>query len=218
MKILVFSKTAGFRHDSIPTGIETLKALGSEGGWETVATEDSDVCADAGLRDFRVIVFLNTTGDILNREQQEAMERFIRRGNGFVGIHAAADTEYGWEWYGRLVGAYFRSHPHIQPAKIWVVDRTHPSTKHLGLEWNRTDEWYDYRSVPAAGTRILLKLDPASYQGHTMGDDHPIAWCAQIDGGRSWYTGGGHTKESFAEPDFRRHLLGGIRWAGRLED
>ena len=216
--VLVFTKTAGFRHDSIPDGVRALRELGPVGGFRITHTEDSAVFTDDSLGAFRVIVFLNTTGDILDDDQQAAMERFIRAGNGFVGVHSAADTEYDWPWYGRLVGAYFRSHPPTQPAEIDVVDRDHPSTRHLAERWARTDEWYDFRTRPADTVRVLMNLDESTYQGGRMGDDHPLAWCHEFDGGRAFYTAGGHTKESFAEPDFRRHLLGAVRWAAGKDE
>ena len=215
--VLVFTKTAGFRHDSIPAGVLALRELADAGGYRVTHTEDAGVFTDDSLDGFRVVVFLNTTGDVLDDGQQDAMERFVRAGNGFVGVHSAADTEYDWPWYGRLVGAYFRSHPPTQPAEIDVVDRDHPATRHLAERWSRTDEWYDFRSRPADGVRVLMNLDESTYEGGRMGDDHPIAWCHDFDGGRAFYTAGGHTSESFAEPDFRRHLLGAVRWAAGLD-
>lgn len=218
VNILVFSKTAGFRHDSIPVGIETIKALGEKEGYTVAATEDAAIFTDAGLRNYHVVVFLNTTGDVLNDIQQAAFERYIRGKRGFVGIHAAADTEYNWPWYGQLVGAYFLSHPAIQKADVLVKDRKHPATAHLPEVWARTDEWYDYKAAPVPSVRILAMLDATSYKDHKMGEKHPIAWCHEFQGGRAFYTGGGHTKESFGEPAFRQHLLGGIQWAARLKN
>ena len=211
-RLLVMSKTAGYRHDSIPDGIEALRTLMKGQGVEVESTEDSSKFTDANLNRFGVIVFLSTTGDILDPAQQIALRRFMLKGGGYVGIHAAADTEYDWPWYRELVGAWFLSHPAIQDAKINVVDRTHASTKHLPPVWMRHNEWYDFRDVPAPDSRILLKLDNSSYQGSKMGDNHPISWCRAVDGGRSFYTGGGHTKESYSEPDFLKHVLGGILW------
>ena len=216
-KVLVFSKTAGFRHDSIETGTKALRELGAKYGFTVDATEDAEQFGRATLRPYKVVVFLNTTGDVLNSRQERAFESYIRSGGGYVGVHAAADTEYEWEWYGKLVGAYFVSHPAIQEALVKVVDRKHPATKHLPYDWLRRDEWYDYKSSPTTGVRILAKLDSYSYEGHKMGEDHPIAWCHEFDGGRAFYTGGGHTKESYAEPDFRQHLGMAIRWAAGLE-
>ena len=159
------------------------------------------------------MIFLNTTGDVLTAKGQAALRRFIRAGGGFVGIHSAADTEYEWPFYGRLVGAYFESHPTVQQASIDVVDRTHPSTRGLPARWTRTDEWYNFRSNPRASVHVLAALDEGTYSGGTMGADHPIAWCHRVGGGSAWYTAGGHTSSAFAEPLFRAHLLGGVRWA-----
>ena len=209
--VLVFSKTAGFRHDSIPAGIAAIKKLGRENGFRVDATEDAAAFTDENLAEYETVVWLSTTGDVLNEEQQAAFERYIRDGGGYVGIHAAADTEYEWEWYGRLVGAYFDSHPAIQPATIKVADKVHPSTKRLPERWRRTDEWYNYRANPRGRVHVLATLDESTYSGGNMGYDHPIAWCQEFDGGRSWYTGGGHTKESFSDRFFLRHILGGIR-------
>lgn len=216
-RVLVFSKTAGFRHDSIPDGIAALRRLGEQHHVHVDATEDSSRFTDEQLANYDVVVFLSTTGDILNQEQQRAFERFIRSGRGYVGIHAAADTEYDWPWYGQLVGAYFKSHPAIQPAEILVAERGHPSTTHLPLRWRRTDEWYDYRDNPRGNVHVLMTLNESSYTGGVMGHDHPIAWCHEFDGGRAWYTGGGHTRESFTEPLFLEHILGGLRWAAGVE-
>ena len=212
-KVLVYSRTAGFRHASIPDGIAALRALGTAHGFSVVATEDPDHFTDEILDQYAVVLFLSTTGDILNEEQQAAFERFIAKGRGFVGIHAAADTEYDWPWYGRLVGGYFKSHPPVQPAGLRVVDRDHPATARLPEVWYRTDEWYNYRQNPRGRVRVLLELDESTYKNGSMGDDHPIAWCHDFGGGRAFYTGGGHTRESFAEPLFLDHLLGAIRWA-----
>ncbi|MDR7276324.1 type 1 glutamine amidotransferase [Catenuloplanes atrovinosus] len=211
--VLVFSKTAGFRHDSIPAGVQAVRDLGAEAGFTVTATEDAGVFTAAGLDGYEAVVFLSTTGDVLDAEQQAAFESYVRAGRGFVGVHAAADTEYDWPFYGELVGAYFARHPAIQPATVRVEDRAHPATAHLPRDWTRTDEWYDYRTNPRATAHVLATLDESTYTGGGMGADHPIAWCKTLDGGRSFYTGGGHTAESFADPDFRRHLLGGIRYA-----
>ncbi|NGO69411.1 DUF1080 domain-containing protein [Streptomyces sp. SB3404] len=212
-QVLVFSKTAGFRHDSIPDGVAAVHDLGAEHGFGVDATEDAAAFTPERLAAYDAVVFLSTTGDVLDERQQAAFEGYIQGGGGYVGVHAAADTEYDWPWYGGLAGAYFDSHPHIQPATVRVADRAHPATSHLGTEWERTDEWYNYRSSPRPHARVLATLDEDSYEGGTMGGDHPIAWCQEYDGGRAFYTGGGHTKESFADGAFRRHLLGGIRYA-----
>jgi type 1 glutamine amidotransferase len=215
-KVLVFSKTAGFRHDSIPAGIAAIRSLGRANGFSVTATENAKAFTVKRLRDFDAVIFLSTTGDVLAPRQQKAFRSYIKRGGGWVGVHSAADTEYDWPFYGGLLGAYFLSHPAIQPAAIDVTDRSHPSTKPLPARWTRTDEWYDFRSNPRGTVHVLATLDESTYSGGTMGADHPIAWCHRFKGGRAWYTAGGHTIESYSEPDFRRHLLGGILWAAGI--
>jgi type 1 glutamine amidotransferase len=212
-QVLVFSKTTGFRHDSIPAGVGAIRQLGRAGGFSVTATESGAVFTTKRLRRFEAIVFLSTTGEVLDPKQQSAFQRYIRRGGGFVGIHSATDTEYDWPFYGGLIGAYFKQHPAVQQAAIDVADRRHPSTRHLPQRWTRIDEWYDFQTNPRGSVHVLATLDESSYAGGTMGPDHPIAWCQRFRGGRSWYTGGGHTIEAYAEPTFRKHLLGGIRWA-----
>lgn len=216
--LLVFSKTAGFRHDSIEVGTQAIRELGQANDFGVDHTEDSTKFTKDNLSKYKLVVFLNTTQDVLNDDQQVAFESYIRGGGGFVGVHAASDTEYKWPFYRELVGAYFVSHPHIQKATVEVLDQKHPSTAHLPARWERTDEWYDFDAAPAEGVHILCKLDTTTYQNHKMGANHPIAWCHEKFKGRSWYTGGGHTKESYAEPAFRQHLLGGIQWVARLKN
>ncbi|MGK5684269.1 ThuA domain-containing protein [Actinoplanes sp. URMC 104] len=211
--VLVFSRTAGFRHDAIPAGIRTIRELGAANNFTVTATEDAAAFTAGNLAQYEVVVFLNTTGDVLGDAQQTAFEAYVRGGGGYVGVHAAADTEYSWPFYGQLVGAYFASHPAIQPVTARVEDRAHASTAHLPQAWPRTDELYNYRSNPRGSAHVLATLDESTYSGGTMGADHPIAWCRTIDAGRSWYTGFGHTQESYAEANFRGHLLGGLRYA-----
>jgi cytochrome c len=216
-KALVFSKTTGFRHDSIPDGVAAIQKLGREHHFAVDATEDDTFFTDANLASYDVVVFLSTTGDPLGTQaEKDAFQRYIEGGGGFVGIHAAADSGYDWPWYGGLVGAYFRSHPAIQPATINIEDPAHPSMRGLPSRWTRTDEWYNYQANPRGAVHVLATLDETSYDLGTsggMGADHPITWCQNYDGGRSWYTGLGHTKESYTEPRFLKSLLGGIRTA-----
>jgi len=212
-KVLVFSKTAAFRHDSIPQGIAAIEAIGAANNLTVDKTEDASAFTTANLAQYKAVIWLSTTGDVLNASQQTAFEGYIRAGGGYVGVHAAADTEYDWPWYGQLVGAWFKSHPATQQATVRVTDRVHPSTRDLPEVWTRTDEWYDYQRNPRADVHVLADLQESSYSGGTMGSDHPIAWCRQFDGGRTWYTGMGHTQESFSDPAFRSHLAGGILWA-----
>jgi type 1 glutamine amidotransferase len=213
---LVFSKTTGFRHSSIAQGIAAIKALGAEHGFEVDATEDAARFTDAVLSHYKVVVFLSTTGDVLDAAQKVAFERYIRSGGGFVGIHSASDTEYGWPWYGRLVGTYFESHPEIQNATVRIEDPDHPSTRPLPTLWQRNDEWYNFRANPRGEVHVLATLDETTYVGGAMGTDHPIVWCQNFEGGRSWYTALGHIEESYADPLFRLHLLGGIESAAGI--
>ncbi|MEW2063167.1 ThuA domain-containing protein [Streptomyces sp. NPDC007002] len=212
-RVLVFSKTAGFRHDSIPAGIEALKEIGEDTDITVDSTESAAQFTTSNLARYDAVAFLSTTGDVLNADQQKAFENYVANGGGYVGIHAAADTEYDWEFYGGLVGASFDSHPQIQPATVRVEDHDHPATAHLDEEWERTDEWYNYRTNPRDKAKVLATLDETTYTGGNMKGDHPISWCQTYQGGRSFYTGLGHTKESYAEPAFRSHLQGGLRYA-----
>ncbi|MFX4294576.1 ThuA domain-containing protein [Streptomyces bohaiensis] len=215
--VLVFSKTAGFRHDSIPAGIAAIEQLGEENGFDVTATEDASVFTDSGLEPYDAVVWLSTTGDVLDSGQQEAFERYIQAGGGYAGVHAASDTEYDWPWYGGLVGSYFASHPHNQDATVDIEDHDHPSTEHLDDSWTRYDEWYNFQDNPRDAVHVLASLDESSYSpGNGAMGDHPIVWCQAYDGGRSWYTGMGHTRESYSEPEFVQHLLGGIEYAAGL--
>ncbi|SDD24398.1 ThuA domain-containing protein [Streptomyces prasinopilosus] len=217
-EILVFSRTAGFRHSSIDDGIAALRALGTAHDFTVDASEDPQVFTTGNLARYEAVVFLSTTGDVLGDAQQTAFEQYIQEGGGYVGIHAAADTEYDWPFYEGLAGALFHSHPAVQSATVEVEDRAHDATAHLGATWQRTDEWYNYRTNPRTTAHVLASLDEDSYSGGNMSGDHPIAWCKDYRGGRAFYTGGGHTDESYAEPAFRRHLLGGIRWAAGMTE
>lgn len=214
-RILVFSKTKGYYHESIPAGIAALQKLGAENGIQVDTTKDASLFTIDNLKKYQAIVFLSTTQDVLNEEEQVAMEKYIQGGGGFVGVHAAADTEYEWPWYNKLVGAYFKSHPNdpnVRSAVINVIDQGHPATKDLPQRWERSDEWYNYKDINP-DLKVLAKLDETSYEGGENGDNHPIIWYHEYDGGRAFYTGGGHTNESFTEPLFLQHLLGGIQYA-----
>jgi type 1 glutamine amidotransferase len=215
-RVLVFSKTEGFRHASIPDGKRAIQQLGAEHDFAVDTTENAAAFTEDTLARYDAVVFLNTTGDVLDAGQQRAFRSYVEAGGGFAGVHAAADTEYDWPWYGRLVGAYFESHPsnpNVRPATVRVTDRSHPSTQGLSQAWERTDEWYNYRSNPRDSVRVLATVDESTYGGGTMGADHPIVWKHTRAGGPAWYTGGGHTKDNYTEPLFREHLLGGIEWA-----
>ncbi|WP_420321073.1 ThuA domain-containing protein [Flagellimonas sp.] len=212
--VLVFTKTEGYRHKSIEKGARTLRQLGRTNGFIALQSESAEDFNSQNLKNFKLVIFLSTTMDVLNDQQQRAMEQYIKGGGSFMGIHAAADTEYDWAWYGRLVGGYFESHPEQQQAKIDVVDRSHPSTAHLKNEWLHFDEWYNFKNLNPK-VNVLMKLDESSYKGGTNGNNHPIAWYHKFDGGRAFYTGLGHTEASYDDPDFKQHLLGAIEWCLR---
>ncbi len=262
-KVLVFSKTAGYRHANIEAGVAAIQQLGKAEGFVVEATEDSTIFTEENLKNYAAVVFLNTSGDVLNNWQQADFQRFIEAGGGFVGVHGAAATGYSWKWYGKLVGAFFDEHPDVQEATVTVADNSHPATKHLPAAWPSTDEWYNFKPVPpndkvyitgAEGNftqsstdsseaainvpkqvrwtydskqpfltenlKVLLTLDEASYKGGKHGASHPIAWAQEYEGGRSFYTGLGHTEERFSDENYLKHLLGGIEWAigkGRLD-
>lgn len=208
-KILVFTKTSGFRHESIEVGVKTIEDLGKLNNFEVTQTEDAGLFSTENLKQYQLVIFLSTTGDVLDNNQQVAFETYIRNGGSFMGVHSATDTEYDWAWYGKLVGAYFLNHPNQTTATITRVDSTHPSTKHLSAQWVRYDEWYNFKSINQ-DINVLLNLEESTYVGGENGAYHPIAWYHEYDGGRSFYTAMGHTNESYAEPEFKQHLLGGI--------
>jgi PKD repeat protein len=234
--VLIFSKTAAFRHSNIDEGITAIKKLGTENNFTADAIEDASLFTDAFLARYDAVIWLSTTGDVLNDAQQAAFERYIRSGRGYVGIHSAADTEYTWPWYGQLVGGYFRNHPNGTPtATVVVEDAAKPSTSHLPARWTRTDEWYNYQGivnpvVNGGGTdvstrgltpiHVLLTMDESTYAEADgtdgVDDDHPIAWCKRFDGGRMFYTGLAHTEASFLETNFLKHLLGGLETAAGM--
>ena len=216
-RVLVFSKTAAFKHASIPSGILAIQALGRTHHFAVDTTTDVTNFNEHFLAQYKAVIFLSPTGSVFNEEQKEAFQAYIQQGNGFVGIHAATDFEYDWAWYGDLVGAYFASHPKQQEAHIQVIDNKHISTKHLPSTWVRKDEWYNFRKVSPA-IHVLLNLDESTYEvtKDKMGEQHPIAWYHEFDGGRAFYTGLGHTDEAYQEPLFLQHLLGGICYAANI--
>jgi cytochrome c len=214
-RVLVFSRTAGFRHSSIEPGIAALRKLGQENGFAVDATEDATAFNDKNLRQYHAVVFLNTTGDVLDAKQQDAFERYIQAGGGWVGIHSATDTEYDWPWYGRLAGAYFTSHPqdpNVRKGTFRVLDESHPTTRGLPEMWERVDEFYNFKSI-SPDIHVLVDIDEKSYQGGTNGDHHPMSWYHDFNGGRAFYTNMGHTDATFSEPLFLRHLLAGLRYS-----
>jgi type 1 glutamine amidotransferase len=210
--VLIYAKTKAYHHDCIEPGSIALQSYFSQQGVNSTFTTDSSFFNTEKLNEFDAVLFFQTTGNVLDSIQQIAFEKYIRSGKGFVGIHAASDTEYDWPWYGKLVGAYFSSHPDIQTAALQKTDTSHMSCKHLPARWTRTDEWYNFKEVPK-DVDVLLAIDEATYDGGTMGENHPMSWCHLYDGGRSFYTALGHTVESYKDTMFLEHVLQGVKWA-----
>jgi type 1 glutamine amidotransferase len=211
-KILVFSKTAGFHHASIKVGVPAIQKLGLENKFEVDTTTNAALFTTKNLKQYAAIVFLNTTGDVLNDEQQAAFEQYIKAGGGYVGVHAATDAEYQWPWYGKLAGAYFLNHPQQQVATLNVVNRNTIATKHLPEVWKRKDEWYNFKDI-SPDIKVLMTIDESSYEGGKNKPVHPMAWYHDFDGGRAFYTELGHVNESYTDPLYLQHLLGGIQYA-----
>jgi len=213
-RVLVFSKTTVFRHQSIPAGIAAIKKLGVKYHFQVDTTENAANFHEENLKRYKAVIFLSTTGDVLNQEQQNDFERFIQAGGGYVGIHAAADTEYDWPWYGKLAGAYFAGHPldpNVQDGTFHIVDKNNMATDSFPETWEHRDEFYSFKNINP-DNKVLIKIDEKSYKGGTNGDDHPMAWYKEFDGGRSFYTNMGHTDETYSDPLYLKHLWGGIHY------
>ena len=207
--LLVYTRTSGYRHDSIPAGVAALRGLD---GYTVDATEDPAAFRPDLLSSYAAVVFVSTSEDILDDAGRDALKGYVTGGGSWLGIHCAAASEYHWPWFGELVGARFDEHPEIQDGTIVVEDHDHPSTRHLGPTWAWRDEWYNFRSNPRPDVRVLLTADEASYDGGTMGADHPLAWCHDRLGGRSFYTALGHISEAYADAAFLAHLGGALAW------
>lgn len=216
-RVLAFTKTAGYRHASIPAGVRALRALGAATGFSVDTTSDGALFTSSGLAPYRVVAFLNTTGDVLTAPQQAALEQFLSSGNGWVGVHSASDTEYEWPWYQSMLGAHFVSHPTIQQARVVIVDPDHLSTTGIASPWTRLDEWYNFSNALPADAHVLARVDETSYSGGAMGAQHPIAWMHVYGGGRAWYTAMGHTSCSYVERAYLTHLRGGVLWAASAD-
>ena len=210
--ILIFSKTLEYRHDSIEPAIAAIEGLGLKNNFNVFHSEDASIFNSRRLRYFNAIVFLNTSGDVLDSLQEEYFKKYIQGGGGWVGVHCATDTETDWVWYGQLAGAYFNGHPDIQKANLIIVDKSHSSTKNIPDVWSHIDEWYNF-NYTNPDINILINLDENSYEGGTNGPNHPISWFHSFDGGREFYTALGHTVEAYSDKYFLSHLVGGIQWA-----
>lgn len=221
-RVLVFCKTGpkGFQHGSIPSGIAAVFKLGKENKFDVDISADPADFNDANLKQYAAIICVSTTADFIPQESQRAaLKNYIEHGGGFVGIHAATDAEYNWQWYGDLVGGYFKGHPRGTPqATLDVVDSTSIATKFLPRRWTRVDEWYHFKYI-TKDLHVLIKLDensfvyPSGDEKLKMGPDHPMAWYHDFDGGRAFYTELGHTDDSYSDPLYLKHLLGGIEYA-----
>lgn len=221
ISILFYTKNGkGYVHDNIPNSILAIRALSAEYGFKVDTTEDPSVFSDDNLKQYDAIVFSNTNNDVFDTEAQRvAFMRYIQAGGGFVGIHSASGTERKWRWFKQLLGATFYWHDKFQPFDVIVLDEAHPSLKHLPNRWNRAkgDEFYFLKEM-GVNLRILAVNDISTLKGEdpkrldTFGGVFPSVWCQEFDGGRSWYTSLGHDKNDYFDPDFRKHILGGIEW------
>mgnify|MGYP003630243942 FL=1 len=213
-KVLVFSKTMAFKHASIPAGVAAIQKLGLENGFAVDTTKNAELFTDENLKQYSAVIFLSTTGNVLDQYQEAAFERYIQAGGGYVGVHAAADTEYDWGWYNDLAGAQFLSHPRGMPTADFIIkDKNFKATQFFtDSVWTRTDELYNYKNINP-DVNVVMTLDESSYEGGENGDFHPIAWYHDYDGGRAFYTGGGHADASYSEDLFLKHVLGGIEYA-----
>ncbi|GKT46320.1 uncharacterized protein ColSpa_06501 [Colletotrichum spaethianum] len=233
-RILVFSKTSGYRHDSIPAAVSALKTLGARtGSFNVDASEDAEASiTPRSLTHYATVVFLQCTGTFLSADQVGALRSFMQSGGGFVGLHAAAAGLLDDDWYGGLVGAHFDQHPPPEEATCVVED-----TGHFIMGWDGdrvggpagpadetrkrwTDEWYNFLSHPRANKNlhILVRGDPSTFEGGAMGDDHPLAWCQEFDGGRSFYTALGHYDNAYEDEWFMEQIFRAIVWTARRDD
>ncbi|OQO89354.1 sugar-binding protein [Saccharomonospora piscinae] len=222
--VLVFSKVTNFHHDSIPAGIEAIERMGAEHGFDVEATDDASAFTDDNLARFDTLVFNNTnstpeSGDLLDADQRAALQRYVQGGGGWVGLHAASASERDWEWYEGLVGAIFNYHPAPQVGRVKVLDQVHPSTRDLPQLWEQHEEWYNWRANPTGDVHTLAQIKVRDgVEGLDEGVDHPYSWCHNYDGGRSWFTAGGHAAEKFSDELFLSHLRGGIEWAAGAQE
>jgi len=211
-KVLIFSKTVEFRHSSIETGVTSLTQFLESKNIQVDATENAIYFTEDSLKHYSAVIFLNTTGNVLNNIQQADFERYIQAGGGYIGIHAATDTEYNWPWYNKLVGAYFNGHPAIQEATVDIVKKNDPCCQHLPDDWSLDEEWYNFKSINPT-IDVLMTLDESSYEGGTNGTDHPIVWKHHYDGGRAFYTAIGHQEATFSNQLYLQQVFAGIQFA-----
>jgi type 1 glutamine amidotransferase len=211
-KVLIFTKTRAYRHECIEPGVNAIQSFFAKEGITTIQSEDSLLFTPDKLKEFNVVMFFQTTGNVLDSTEQMAFMNYIHSGKGFVGVHSAADTEYDWPWFGALLGARFADHPDIQTGVVIRVDSAKIATAHLPARWTRTDEWYNFKQAPS-NVHVELMADESTYAGGTMGANHPMAWYHEFEGGRAYYTALGHTVENYQDTLFLKHLAKAVLWA-----
>lgn len=220
--ILVYSKTNGYRHASIPTAIKTIQKMAGKNNWDVTATEDSTFFTPNNLEAFDLIVFVSPTGDILNRDQEKAVEQFVEGGKSLLTIHAGTDAEFDWPWYMNAIGAKFLGHPPTQKAQVIIEDRNNPSTKCFpDSVWEAEDEWYSFTTNPRDKVHVLISIDENSYDvddnrwfagaKQRMGD-HPLVWYKMVGKGLVYQSAFGHTDAMYSNPVYICHLKGAIKW------
>lgn len=208
-RVLVFTRTTDYRHESIPHAVAVVAGDLAAAGHQVVHTEAAGAHREAGLGEYDLVVWLSTSGDLLDDDERRDLAAWLAAGGAWAGIHSATFSEPGWPEFERIAGARFTDHPELQPGLVRVADADHPSTAGLPAAWTHADEWYNFAAPPADRT-VLLTVDEASYTGGTMGDPHPIAWHGRYGAGRTWYTALGHAAEAYDTPEVRAHLRGGL--------
>lgn len=212
-RVLLFTKTAGYHHASIPAGVKAFQLIGQQNHWEMDTTTNSEYFTEANLKKYAAVVFLNTSGNVLDTVQKTELQRYIEAGGGYLGIHCASSTEKSWVWYGHLVGAVFTKHPEPQDGVINIIDHSNPATAYLPARWAWKDEWYNFRDIQKDNIHVLLMADESSYKGGENGPYHPLAWYHEYDGGRAFYTALGHFDAAYTIPLFVKHLQAGLQYA-----
>jgi type 1 glutamine amidotransferase len=218
-KMLIYSITKAFKHDSIPQGVQMLKDIGVEQGFETVVAADNSDITLEGLSKYEIVFFMNSTGDIFNPTEQQAYEDWMTTKNGaFGGTHSATDTENGWEFYSEVTGQYYDLHDNCcaaaqlqwQPAAL-----EHVAVKGLPSPWNRSDEWYKFNRAGQWSTKAgFTILSTVTTDG---GGTRPVSFVREYGNFRSFYTSLGHQGSAFQDADVKKHIARGIMWAVRRE-
>lgn len=220
-RVLVYQRNGkGFVHDNLSASAAAIRELGRQDGFAVDVSSDAAVFNDDALKSYRALIFANSNNEAFETNaQRDAFQRFIRGGGGFVGIHSATGSERQWDYFQQLQGAKFLRHPPIQPFTMTVLDTSHPATTHLGKAWVWQDECYFFTNLNPS-IRVLLALDAGTLRNpkgilspsQQVRGVFPLAWCHEFDGARVFYTALGHKIETYSDPTFRKHLLGGIRW------